>query len=601
MNTSGNNGAKLLAMSVGNMGFFLDRLGQDCHSLQFLRELTQNSIEAIQRAGGRGTITWDVDWATYDLEGVYKLSITDDGVGMTGEEMLEYINRLSSSVAEQSFAGNYGVGAKIAAAPRNPHGLIYLSWKDGVGAMIQLCRDPESGTYGVKQWQRDDGTCPYFLPIEDAVKPKDIGRRGTRVVLLGRSEKDDTMRAPAGSPSPSRWVSKYLNSRYYTFPKGITVRAREGWKYPRSDARRNMLRTLTGQKAYLDKHARDTGEVGLTGATAYWWILEDTAAATNNSGYAESAGHMAALYQNELYELRTGRSGGVWLVQFGVTFGYRFVVIYVEPRVDDGRIVTPNTARTVLQINNEPLPWAQWAAEFQSRMPTVLRAFIHEHAAQALSSDHSRSIRERLRNILDLFTISRYRPASNGSHRMDPTRVTRGGAAGNGGRRGKGKRKESDRIAGNIYAVFERKDGPPPEMVRPDPYPKVRWLSVADGTRAQGLMEDRAAQYVSNQNLLLINADFRALTDMQAAVGKAFQKKPGADVLVRDAVRAWYEQALVETVIGVRSLEHSKQWSPRDIDGALSEEALTAAAIQRYHIFIAVRRELGIKLGAIRG
>jgi len=160
MKTSGNNGAKLLAMSVGNMGFFLDRLGQDCHSLQFLRELTQNSIEAIQRAGGRGTITWDVDWATYDLEGVYKLSITDDGVGMTGQEMLEYINRLSSSVAEQSFAGNYGVGAKIAAAPRNPHGLIYLSWKDGVGAMIQLCRDAESGAYGVKQWERGDGTCP---------------------------------------------------------------------------------------------------------------------------------------------------------------------------------------------------------------------------------------------------------------------------------------------------------------------------------------------------------------------------------------------------------------------------------------------------------
>ena len=37
----------LLAMSVDNIGFLLDRLGQDCHPLQFLRELTQNSIEAI--------------------------------------------------------------------------------------------------------------------------------------------------------------------------------------------------------------------------------------------------------------------------------------------------------------------------------------------------------------------------------------------------------------------------------------------------------------------------------------------------------------------------------------------------------------------------
>jgi hypothetical protein len=69
-------------------------------------------------------------------------------------------------------------------------------------------------------------------------------------------------------------------------------------------------------------------------------------------------------------------------------------------------------------------------------------------------------------------------------------------------------------------------------------------------------------------------------------------------VLVRDAVRAWYEQALVETVIGVRSLEHSRQWSPHHIDTALSEEALTAAAIQRYHIFCAVKQELGLKLGS---
>ena len=38
-----------LEMTVSNIGFLLDRLGQDCHPLQFLRELTQNSIEAINR------------------------------------------------------------------------------------------------------------------------------------------------------------------------------------------------------------------------------------------------------------------------------------------------------------------------------------------------------------------------------------------------------------------------------------------------------------------------------------------------------------------------------------------------------------------------
>ena len=51
-------GHRLLAMTVNNIGFLLDRLGQDCHPVQFIRELTKNSIEAIQRTGEPGAIVW---------------------------------------------------------------------------------------------------------------------------------------------------------------------------------------------------------------------------------------------------------------------------------------------------------------------------------------------------------------------------------------------------------------------------------------------------------------------------------------------------------------------------------------------------------------
>ena len=63
--------------------------------------------------------------------GSHKLSIVDNGVGMVGDEMVEYINQLSSSIAEQSMMGNYGVGGKIATATRNRAGVLYLSWKGG--------------------------------------------------------------------------------------------------------------------------------------------------------------------------------------------------------------------------------------------------------------------------------------------------------------------------------------------------------------------------------------------------------------------------------------------------------------------------------------
>jgi len=72
-------GNRTLPMDVKNTGFLLDRLGQDCHPLQFLRELTRNAIEAIQRTGKPGHVLWELDFTTYDLTGILKLSVLDTG------------------------------------------------------------------------------------------------------------------------------------------------------------------------------------------------------------------------------------------------------------------------------------------------------------------------------------------------------------------------------------------------------------------------------------------------------------------------------------------------------------------------------------------
>ena len=135
-------------MTVHKVGFLLDRLGRDCSPLQYLRELTQNAIEAVQRTGKSGTIIWDVDWISYDLGGPMKVCIVDTGDGMTGDDMIRFINQLSSSGSEQSFTGNYGVGAKIAAATKNPAGVIYQSWKHGDGHMVQLEKNSQLASTG---------------------------------------------------------------------------------------------------------------------------------------------------------------------------------------------------------------------------------------------------------------------------------------------------------------------------------------------------------------------------------------------------------------------------------------------------------------------
>jgi len=595
---------KTYPLTVHNTGFLLDRLGGDCHPLQFLRELTQNSIESILRTREKtGEVVWDVDWNHHEVEGCYKLSVTDNGDGMTGSELVKYINQLSSSVSEQSLIGNYGVGAKIAAATRNHAGLLYLSWKNGRGSMIHLWRDPISGQYGLRQFERPDGTYGYYAEIEDDVKPKLIEEHGTMVVLLGNSEQADTMAAPEGARSPSTWVARYLNTRYFKFPEGIVVKARIGWHLPRTDTDSNILRSVIGQNQYLTKHSIASGRIELTGAQAHWWILDNQEALTQNSGWIESAGHMAALHKDELYELTAGRAGMAKLQQFGVLLGHRRVVIYVEPFPSDGRVLVTNTARTQLQINNEPLPWAEWATEFRERMPEEVQNLIAEYAAGSSSSDHSKSIRERLRNILDLYKVSRYRPTPDGTLSVDPDALTRGGKSkqrdgtnqGSTGRPG-----TKGGAAGSLYSVFLKKEGTPGEEVKPEIFPKVTWISVKDKTREPGDLEDRAARFLSDQNVLLINADFRVFEDMIRKWRKEFGLSSAIDEIVTDAVRSWFEQSLVETVIGIQGLQNSQEWSGNQVEKALSEEALTAAVMPRYHVNNSVKRELSSKLGKIQ-
>ncbi len=593
----------LLKMQVDNVGFLLDRLGRDCHPLQFLRELTQNSLEAIQRSGEPGQIIWDVEPAQMILNDVQKLCIIDSGCGMTGDEMVKFINQLSASIGEQSFSENYGVGAKIAAATRNHEGVVYMSWKNGQGSMIHLQRDSDTGQYGLIKHQKKDGTYSSYLLIDDDLKHENIKDHGTIVVLLGNSPDESTMTAPERVPSPSRWVSKYLNTRYFRFPENVTVRAREGWDFPSADKDRNVLRKLMGQEGYLKRHSEKSGTTELTNATAHWWILKDEPAINNNSGYIESAGHIAALYQNELYEIASARRGMRKLQQFGITFGYRFVVIYIEPHKDKLKDkITTNTARTMLLLENENLPWGDWAEEFREKMPEELKAFVQEKAAGSASTDHSKSIRDRLKDIIDLYKISRYRPAPDGTLLIDSDQLVRGGRP--------SKERESSPSktprrsgrkggsAGSLYSAFEKDSGIPGEKITPDPFPETTWVTIENGTRAQGYLEDRAAGYIEESNLLQINADFRVFKDMIEFFTKEFGDGPGVRDVVHDVVCAWFEQALVETVIGVQALQGtSKEWTQDYYTVAISEEALTSSVMQRYHVITSVRRELANKLG----
>jgi hypothetical protein len=364
------------------------------------------------------------------------------------------------------------------------------------------------------------------------------------------------------------------------------------------------LRSLTGQAPYLEKQAESKGSVALTGATARWWILKNDAALLQNSGNLASSGHVAAMYRDELYEMVTGRAGTARLQNFGVIFGSQRVVIYVEPHASEQRRLTSNTARTHLLVEGHPLPWAEWAAEFRAAMPEEIKALMEDVASGSQSGDHRQAIRERLKQIRELFRLSRYRPAAGGKLKIDPDSLVVGGEkkerTDDASRGGRGGGPGGGGQAGNVYALFLAEEGDDAEAIIGNADPDVVWVSVDAGTRTAPDLEDRAAKYLHDQNRLLVNADFRVFTDFIDRWTQRYQDVPGATDTVRETVREWFEQALIETVIGTRSLRGSREWNIDDLKNSLSEEALTAAVMPRYHIEMAVKRILGQRLGSLR-
>jgi hypothetical protein len=586
-------------MEVQNMGFLLDRLGTDCAPLQFLRELTVNSIEAIESLPGKkGEIIWDFDHNTFDLQGVYKLAILDTGVGMTGQEMQRYINKLSSSGRLQSVEGNYGVGAKIAAATRNHAGVVYLSWTNGKGSMIHLWRNPDTGTYGLKQLKLPNGKFAHWAPISDDLKPEQFKDHGTVVILLGNDEDVDTMAAPPNTPTPSRWIARYLNSRFFVFPDGVAVRAREGYTSDSTDT--NVLRTVKGSKEFLERHKESSGHVDLGDVVAHWWILKDVEAVGQSSGANLPGGHIAALYNDELYELKTARGGSALLQSFGVHLAHSRVVLYLQPKQGNGHKITTNTARTMLMVDGEPLPWGEWAERFRGdKFPTEIMDLIDAASRDHKSPDYSKSIRERLREIEEFLRLKKYRPARRGPLRI-ADEMTMGTPRTDIEIREKRSRHRhgtgGGREPGDLYTLFVVDEGGRPgEEVRDRLDIKTEWVSEADLGVA-----DRAAHYVQETNRLLINEDFRVFTGFIERWEKQYRGVAAAKQIITEVVHEWFEQQLVEVIYSVDFLRGDKEWTDADIANMVSDEALTAAVLPRYHIEMAVRRSLGSKLGSMK-
>ena len=302
-----------------------------------------------------------------------------------------------------------GSGAKIAAGSRNPHGLEYRSWHQGDGALVRFKRDP-NGRWGLEPQDWPDGRRDFWRPLGESEKPWALRGRahGTQVVLLGQHERDDTTQAPKSvSEARQRWVARYLNTRFLRLPERVELLVRDT---PQGNVWRDAgeLERILGQQHHLERRALAAGAVELSDARAHWWVLDEDHRARRRhpATWTQPATSRPCTRTSSTTLLPQTRGGYQRLHEFGIRFGYERVVLYLEPEASD-RLET-NTARTLLLLDHEPLPWPRWQDEFRAAMPAEIRR-LQERLADSDDGSRREAIRERLAAHLPLYRISRYR------------------------------------------------------------------------------------------------------------------------------------------------------------------------------------------------
>lgn len=590
-------------MGVDDVGFLIENLGADAAPLQYLRELVQNEIEAILRSGAAsGQIEIDYE----EVDGVRKLRLTGNGEGMTPHEVAQNINRLSSSGGVQAFDKNFGIGAKITAGTRNPNGVMYKSWKHGEGSLTVLGR--LEGRYGRLGFRREDDTVDYWLPLSPDDKPPIIQQHGVSVVLLGQAPSEDTTVAPPGADVPAQWVTAYLDRRYFRIPDHISIQVPREIYDSAKGTYRVQHDTVRGQRYYLDKHSEALGTVELpqVQATVWWWLLKDSILEGGKTW--NNRGHVAALYQDELHEVRSGVARSSALKDFGVYAGFNRIVIYVEPH----NILKANTSRTGLIVRgNQPVDYIGIGGAFIEKMPPEIDAFMAGQVS-AEQNDHRRAIRKNLKDVEDALKQARYRRSKEGEldHYLSedggkPAHAPRVQDSSSRADRESRSQDATGRVGDHyLRRAREKQDRRQRgQEADSDPTPKIVW-----DEEGNGVPRGRAATYNPRIHVVTASASFDFYLDMiEWAANEAKLRSASGMVdealkpIVADEVRRWFEQAFAEAVVVLRPMAHSDRWGPNVFETGLSDEGLTAAIVShRWHMMTAIKRGLAARLGRAR-
>lgn len=589
---------------------FLEREAKNCPPAQFIREYKKNATQAIQRyikeyndPSFKGQVEIDVDWLVAETEGSYKMTITDNGIGMTGPEMESYVNDLASSSDLVLEHENFGIGAKISSAVKNRNGIRYESWKDGKGAVAVFWFDPVKKIYGLRQWN-EDGENKYWLPItvKEEDKPSLIKDHGTKITLFGCDDRDNTFDPDYyGIKNVTResWVASYLNKRFYRIPENISVKARIGWYRPKENSKHNYLREIVSLEETLEKHTLEKGRVKLSDCVIEWRILNHSPDGKKRDGHGREFvnGHTAIILENEVFEISFGK--GNKSKNFGIYIGQNDIVLHIFPS-SKNYVQTSNRASVILR-GEDSLPWEKWQDEFEQSFPKQLEEFLKKKMSETENLDDSKKINDRLKEFLPFYSIPKFKKSNKGTHLVNEKDLVEGSTGGV-ERVGKPKEKpqspkdtskrgNNNDLVSSLVSLVSVDDGTIPAVKsNPNPFPEVTWVEPEEDESFTEELKDRAALFREKQNIVFANKQFSGFLQVIEHFCKTHEHLPAQNISM--IVKEVFAQQLMETVASVTSFKFRANWEDEDYQRALSPEALTASVGSRMYFMQNIKRRL---------
>lgn len=531
--------------------FLLEAMGAPCSEDQVLRELVVNGFEAIAAVErwGRG-VTREVLVAPELINGVPKLSVIDNGVGMPLEQLLA-LRQLMTSSKDQGVHANFGVGARLTTARTSPFGAVYRSWRDGVGHEITMRLD--GGGLGLVQYP--SGEAHRTLTMTDAPEVVRAVGHGTQVVLLGHAPEDDTWAADPDGPYPSRQLASVLERRFAALPRGVElVVAESPHRKPGTRGRRFTRRSVKGALVHLRKQAAEAGSLELETPVGMfqvqWWLAGGSA---NHTHVPLSS--VAMRHRDELLDRVEGAEAERRLRAFGLSAIAGRMTIHALPYGE----LTQDVSRTHIQVDGQLVSWEAIGEAFAEQMPEVLVEAIR--AKLGRSRKRKDEDRYRSEKYAGLFQLVRQLMARPGREHLEseevemPVLPPSHGLDGTGEGGGGTKRPKPEKASMGLSL----------------PQVTVAWVSAAEGTRDPGEMEGFAGRFEPGLNVVVMNRDWPGFASMHAWVLKGLlehekngtrYRRIGAKALageVTETLERLYAQNVIEAVV--------YQLATRGVDG----------------------------------